>query len=395
MIASQSSVILQQIRGSTNRVVLLTPSLARGGAEVIVAEVARAFKQEGWEVSVVSMMEPSAFRDELERSHIRVVSLGMRPGHLNMNGLFQLLLHLRRFQPSLIHAHMFHANILARIAGALVGIPVVCTIHNILESSRRKDHARLRELAYRLTDWLCVRTTAISELVRNRYVRDGIVREERIETIPNFVDSEIYQAIPEMRKELRVAMKWEGRFVWLAVGRLEQAKDYPNLIAAFQKTKRDIPSSHLVIAGEGCLRGEIESLLRNAGLKESVSMLGERSDVPNLMMACDGFVLASAWEGMPLVLLEAASCECLCVTTDVGGSREIVRPGLTGFVIPPGNPQRLGEVMTEAAGLAEDDRRRLGAAARRHVVLNYSKALVFRRYAQLYEEILASPRNPQ
>lgn len=395
MIASQSPVISQRNGSSRNRIVLLTPSLARGGAEVIVAEVARALERNGWVVSVVSMMDPSAFRDELEEFNVQVVSLGMQPGRLNINGLFEFFLYLRRFRPKLIHAHMFHANILARVAGVLLGIPIVCTIHNILESSRRKDSARLRELAYRLTDRLCVRTTAVSERVRDRYVRDGVIREGRIETIPNFVDSEIYHATPGARKEVRTAMKWEGRFVWLAVGRLVRAKDYPSLIAAFGRTKRDTPAAHLVIVGEGPLRTEIESLIRDVGLAESVSMLGERSDIPSLMAACDGFVLASAWEGMPLVLLEAASCECLCVTTDVGGSREIVLSGLTGFIVPPRNPLRLGEVMTEAASLSEKDRRRFGAAARRHVLSNYSRAVVCRRYTQLYEEVLAPPRNRQ
>jgi glycosyltransferase involved in cell wall biosynthesis len=390
MIATQPSRIPEHAGSARKRIVLLTPSLARGGAEVIVTELALAIRRKGWEVAVVSMMEPTAFRDDLERCDVEVFSLGMRPGYLNAKGMVQLFRYLRRFPPNLIHAHMFHANILARLARAFLGVPVVCTIHNILESSRRSDTARFRDLVYRFTDFLSSRTTAISELVTKRYVRDGIIPASRIRAIPNFVDADMYQSDQVRRKQVRDAMKWGDRFIWLAAGRLERAKDYPNLIAAFREVKRDVPAAHLVIAGEGRLRKDIESLIHLAGIETSVSMLGERSDVPDLMKAADGFVLASAWEGMPLVLLEAASSELTCVTTDVGGAPEIILPGRTGLIVPPRDAERLSRAMIEAAKLSEDERGQLGRAARRHVLVHFSKTAVCRQYAELYQEVLIS-----
>jgi glycosyltransferase involved in cell wall biosynthesis len=390
MIATQPSRIPDEVGRVRNRIVLLTPSLARGGAEVIVTELALAIRREGWEVAVVSMMEPTAFRDDLERRDVEVISLGMRPGHLNAMGIVQLFRYLRRFPPNLIHAHMFHANILARLVRAFLGIPVVCTIHNVLESSRRSDAARFRDLIYRFTDRASSRTTAISKLVTKRYVRDGIIPASRIRAIPNFVDADIYQSDQVRRKEVREAMKWGDRFIWLAAGRLERAKDYPNLIAAFSEVKRNASAAHLVIAGEGRLRKEIESLIQLAGMETSVSMLGERSDIQDLMKASDGFVLASAWEGMPLVLLEAASSELACVTTDVGGAAEVILPGRTGFIVPPQDPERLSRAMIEAESLSEDERGQLGRAARRHVLVHFSKTAVCRQYAELYQEVLSS-----
>src|SRR5277367_6999062 len=98
-------------------------------------------------------------------------------------------------------------------------------------------------------------------------------------------------------------MKVESEFVWLAAGRIVPAKDYPNLLSAFALVKGSIADAQLWIAGEGEAAEMMRMIALTAelGLTDSMRWLGLRRDLPALLDAADGFVLASAWEGMPLV----------------------------------------------------------------------------------------------
>jgi glycosyltransferase involved in cell wall biosynthesis len=249
----------------------------------------------------------------------------------------------------------------------------------------------LREWLYRVTDFACTRTTTVSERIRERYVRDKIVPAHRIEVIGNGVNSNRFQPRPELRMRTRSELGWREDFVWLAIGRLELAKDYPNLIQAFKKVHEDSPSARLAIAGEGRMRAQIEQIVYNAGLQNAVSFLGLRDDVPILLNACDALVVASAWEGGPLVLLEAGAAERPVVSTRVGAAPEIVVPGRTGLLVSPNDSASLAKAMSELMELGPETLNTMGTQARRHVIDRYSLASIHDQYRQLYEQVLTSP----
>jgi glycosyltransferase involved in cell wall biosynthesis len=374
----------------SRRILLLTSSLAPGGAETVVAQLAMALRTSECVVTVASMLEPAAFVDELRTVGAQVVSLGMRPRRLNLRGIWRFFRYLRHFRPDLIHAHMFHASILARIARLATGIPVVCTIHSEIECSHRKTSANLREWLYRVTDFAASRTTAVSKRVRERYVEKQIVPAHRIEVIDNGVDVERFRPDAEQRSQTRESLLWGGSFVWLAAGRLAIAKDYPNLIEAFHQVHREFPNSRLAIAGEGPLRPTLEEVVAHHGLKSAVSLLGLRADVPQLMNACDAFVMSSAWEGGPLVLLEAAACARPVVSTEVGIAPQIVIPGKTGFLVSPRNSTELTDAMKQIMEMTPEQREYIGEMARLQVVDRFALASVYRRYQNLYEGMLAA-----
>jgi glycosyltransferase involved in cell wall biosynthesis len=359
--------------------------------ETVVVQLAQALRCRDCEVSVVSMMPPAAFTGELEKAGASVISLGMKPGRPNILGVVRFLLHLRRFQPDIIHGHTFHASILARLAQVLTGKPVICTVHNEVECSRRRTSARFREWLYRMTDFACTRTTAVSKQVRERYVRERIVPPHRIEVIDNGVNPEQFRPCVKQRERTRSELGWQENFVWLAIGRLELAKDYPNLIQAFKKVHAESPSARLAIAGEGRMRAQIEQIVQNAGLQNVVSFLGLRDDVPNLLNACDALVLASAWEGGPLVLLEAGAAERPVVSTRVGAAPEIVVPGRTGLLVSPNDSASLARAMSELMELGPETLNTMGTQARRHVIDRFSLASMHDQYRKLYEQVLTSP----
>ena len=131
-------------------------------------------------------------------------------------------------------------------------------------------------------------------------------------------------------------------YIWLAAGRITPAKDYPNLLRAFAHVHSAEPRTQLWIAGasNGRMRATMEGLAEKLHLDSRVYWLGLRDDLPALLAAADGFVLSSAWEGMPLVIGEAMAMRRPVVATDVGGVRELV--GETGQVVPPHDSDALG-----------------------------------------------------
>lgn len=111
-----------------------------------------------------------------------------------------------------------------------------------------------------------------------------------------------------------------------------------------------------------------------------------RKDIPALMNAADAYVMSSSWEGMPLVLLEASSVGLPIVTTDVGGNREVVIDGKSGFLVPPKNSEALAQAMLKMMDLPEKLRKSMGQAGRKYIKENYSLEHVVDMWEELYIE---------
>jgi glycosyltransferase involved in cell wall biosynthesis len=334
------------------KILLLTSSLAQGGAEVVIRELALALCAAGLNVTLVSMTRPETFADTLEAAGVRVISLEMKTGGPNLRGVIRLLICVGQTRPDLIHAHMYHASVLARFVRLLFGIPAICTIHSEMEHSH----------------------------------------SQRISVIENGVDFDRYRPNAERRRRTRSELGWQDSFVWLAVGRLERAKNYPSLISAFRDVLRQSPFSKLVIAGDGRLRAEIEELIERGNMQQSVSLLGARTDIPDLMNACDALVMCSAWEGGPLVLLEASASGRPVVSTAVGAAPQIVVPGRTGLLVPPGDTGALARGMSDLMALGKEKLDVMGQQGRCHIQDRFSLRRVHGQYMGLYEDVLAASR---
>lgn len=362
--------------------VFLITALGLGGAETQVVRLATELKARGWRVSAVTMVPKGHNAEALEAQGIPVHSLAMRRSLPDPRAVLALARYLRQERPTVLHAHMVHANLLARVARLLAPVRVVvCTAHNVVEGGR------WRELAYRLTDPLCNLTTQVSQAGLQRYVRVGAVPAHKIRFVPNGIDTAEFRPDPLARQRLRGELELGGEFVWLAAGRLTEAKDYPNLLRAFGQVLSQQPNSRLLIGGTGELMETLQALTRELGLTERVRFLGLRKDMAAVMNAADGFVLSSAWEGLPMVLLEAGASGLPMVATDVGGNPEAIQPGSTGFLVAPRNPEALATAMLELAALPPARRREMGQAARRFIAERYSLEAVIAQWEALYQEL--------
>ena len=368
------------------RLLLVTTSLMRGGAEVQVFLLARAMAARGHTVRVVSLRDPEALADELTALGIGVDSLGMRSGVPDPRALWRLATVVRSFRPDLVHSHMVHANLLARVARPLARVPVlVSTAHSFNEG------ARWRELAYRATDQLCDLSTNVCHAAVDRFVAVRAMPRDRIECVWNGIDLVEFDERLAAGTVARHELGREDAFAWLAVGNLGPAKDYPNLLRAMRLRLDAGEAATLAIVGDG---SEADSrVLRRTRdelrlAPDVVRLLGARADVPALMGAADGMVMSSAWEGLPMVLLEAAAARLPIAATRVGGIPEVVDDGATGLLAPAGDPVALAEAMRDVAALAPALRRAWGEAGRARVERDFDIERIVDRWEAIYDRLL-------
>ncbi|MDQ3136659.1 MAG: glycosyltransferase [Gemmatimonadota bacterium] len=364
------------------RIFLLSTSMGMGGADQQILILARAMQGRGHEVRIVSLTPLGPMGLEAQRDGIPTESLELQRNVSDLPRLRRLVHMLRAWKPDVLHSHMVHANLLARAVRPLSRMPaLVSTIHS------SNDGGRLRMAAYRLTSGMVNRFTIISRLAAARYVAIGAVPADRLTVVPNAVDTDRFTQVPGARAAIRLELGLGEEFVWLAVGRFQEAKDSPTMIAAFARLAVARPDSRLLLVGKGALQGEVEELVREAGLKERVRFLGVRRDVPELMSAADGYLLSSAWEGMPVVLLEASAIGLPIVATRVGGVAEVVEDGSSGFLVPPRDASALARAMERLEALSPAERRAMGERGRALVERQYGTARVMDMWERIYLEL--------
>jgi len=324
------------------RIVYILPSLGVGGAERQVVALGERMKARGHAVTLITLLGRQA---EEWPTPLDLLRLDLR---LTPTGILRALLRanhfLRGFRPDLIHSHVFPANMAGRLFKLMLpGAVVLSTVHNVYEGGWA------RMLAYRLTDGLSRRTFAVSAAAAERYVRLKAIPARKSSVQPNGIDCAEFAPEPERRAQLRAQMGVQSEFVWLSAGRITAAKDFPSLLRAFAQVLREFPETLLWIAG-------------------------------------DGFVLASAWEGMPLVLGEAMAMEKPVVATDVGGVREL--SGNAGIIVPAKNSESLAEAMLTTMRSSAKERARAGQAGRERIAAHFSLEAKASEWEALYRENL-------
>jgi glycosyltransferase involved in cell wall biosynthesis len=372
------------------RVMLVTTSLMRGGAETQVFLIAMELRRRGVDVHVVSLVEPEAYVPELAAGGIAFSCLRMRPGLPDPRAVMRLARLVRTVRPDVVHSHMVHANLLARVVRLVAPMPVlVSTAHSFNEG------ARWRDLAYRWTDRMASLTTNVCAVAVDRYVQTGAVPRSRIRRVPNGLEPAEFARDEAVRARVRGELGVTDRFVWLAVGRLEPVKDYPTLFRALAVLRETAaPFTVLVVSG-GPDRQALEDLRADLGLlPDELRFLGARRDVPALMSAADAYVMSSLWEGLPMVLLEAASAELPIVATRVGGNAEILDHGRSGYLVASGDSSALAASMARVAQLAPEERRAMGRLARADVVEKFHIRHVVDTWLGLYAELADGATTP-
>jgi len=330
-------------------IVYVITGLDYGGAETLLVNKAIHLRRKH-EVSIISLRTPKALTDELESNGIPVFSLDLTALRLPF-AIARYRRLINRLNPDVVHSHLIHANLFTRIAGPRKrSWRLVQTTHGGKEGGHR-----YLDFLYRITNGIPDFITSVSREGVDKYRERTGFKGSNITYVINPVNVEKFAPDAQVREKVRKELDLDGQFVWLAVGRFFEQKNYPNMVKAFKIAAAEKDRARLLIAGKGPDKEAIAELVSGLDLDRQVTLLGVRSDVDRLMKGADAYLMSSAWEGLPIVLLEAAASGLPIVATDVGGNAEVVHNDKNGYLVPSNDPEALARAVLDMMELPEKE----------------------------------------
>lgn len=353
----------------------MVTGLRIGGAEKQVADLASELKKNGHDVLILSMTGCKEVEiDEL----IPVISLGMKKNLLSFTiCVVKIIKILKEYKPDLVHSHMFHANIICRIVRLFCHIP---TLINTAHSSN--EGGSLRILSYKYTDFLADITTIVSKSAAEEFIANQAFRKDKIRVVYNGIRIEEFSGDREKKLDLLggLGMRLSGP-IYVAVGRLTTAKNYPFMIDVFQSYLNIYPDAKLLIIGDGELKGMLQSIIEMRKLESSVMLLGAQKNIKDWLATGDAFLMTSMWEGFGIVIAEAMLSKIPIITTKVGGIPEVLDK--YGFQVAPDDKIEFLSAMQEFTNGKKYDLE----GARNRILDHFSMAAITCTWESIYTEI--------
>ncbi len=314
-----------------------------GGAQIHVRDLARAWMAKGLKVHcAVGSSGPLTEQLESFGATVHIVEGLQRSINpfSDLTAIWRLRKVIRKVKPQVVSAHTAKAGLVARLAGALSGIKsrLIFTAHGWQFAD---GISRLQKLLVLGVERLCAplshRIITVSDYDYQLARANHIARRPRLQCIHN--------GMPDRPRINHVV--WDGKrnLHLIMIARLQMQKDHDTLFRALSIWEN--ANWDLTLVGDGPRQSELEVLSRNLGIHEKVKFLGQRVDAPELLEKADLFLLISHWEGFPRSILEAMRAVLPVVASDVGGSKESVENGKTGFLVQRRDVESLLRALTE------------------------------------------------
>ena len=352
---------------SRQRVLLFIQSLELGGSEKQCVEMARLLSRNGFAVTVGCMRRTGPLRRKIAEAGLPLVEFPVA-SLLRPRALFQMLRLMRFIRANkfdVVHANDLYANLFAVPAARLAGVPIIVSSQRDLSDSAWYTPMRRKILRFtqRMSTCLLVNSAAI----RSRLVSEDRFDSEKICVVYNGIDVERY-GLSKMSKKrahdsaLAGSFCPGGRLVVMVANMHRDVKGHGELLVAAEAVCREYPGVRFLLVGDGKMRATLEMQARAAGLDNSVTFLGHRTDIAEILARCDIGVLASRAEGLPNAVMEYMASGLATVATPVGGVPEIIEHEVNGLLVPARNPIALSEAILR---LLKDEelRHRLAKAA--------------------------------
>jgi glycosyltransferase involved in cell wall biosynthesis len=369
------------------RVLQVVPQFAVGGGERVAMHLLLNLAPQHFDVMGVCLEgnPGSEMAQRLADARVEVAYLGKRPG-FDPRMVGRVLAAVNRFKPDVVHSHN---HVLPYLMPTLVGSKhvkvAVHTVHSLAGYDAIGANRWLNLFAFRHLGVMPVAiANAVGESVRWVY---GVDAPIVLNGIP----------IQEYQQNVEVRSQWRSRhgigaedIIFANIACLTRVKNHGLLLEAFARITDRLPSARCLIVGSGRLASEIKDKVASLSLGGQVNLLGDRTDVPEILTAADICVLSSDCEGRPLCVMEAMAAGKPVVATAVGGLPEMVPPEV-GILVPASDIEKLAQAMFKIA-VGRDLRLRMGNAARAFAEEHFSVACMTESYEALYKSRLAIGR---
>ncbi|MGD9835349.1 MAG: TIGR03088 family PEP-CTERM/XrtA system glycosyltransferase [Piscinibacter sp.] len=361
-----------------------------GGLENGVVNLINRMPAERFRHVVIAMTEIGEIRRRVQRDDVQFHALHKPPGQ-GLRIAPHLVKLLRELRPAVVHTRNLGALEMS-LPAAWAGVPVRVHGEHGWDSNDPDGRSIKCQWIRRCYRPFVHRYVALSRHLERYLVERVGVPSGRISQLCNGVDTLRFHERGDSRQAL-AGSPFAGQDLWVVgtVGRLHAIKDQVLLARAFVRARALAGSEgarlRLAIAGDGPLRGAVQSVLDEGGASPQAWLAGERDDVPEFMRSLDQFVLPSRAEGISNTILEAMASGLPIVATDVGGNAELLEEGSTGRLVPAGEVDAMAHAML-ADFLDPDAARSRGRRASVMAQRRFSLDGMVAAYSDLYERLL-------
>ncbi len=372
------------MKPSRRKIVFAINRMDVGGSQTHLVQVFKLLDRSRFEPVLYCLSGEGALLGDIRETGARVVDGHVRSGFKSPGVIPATLALGRRFcneAPVVVHNYLLRANTIGAVAARLARVPVVLVSKRGCHE-RRGLELRGAQLGNALSH--CVTTNA--EAVREFVHQDESCRLDKMVVIPSGIDTERFQPLDLDDAKERLGLRGEDPVVGI-VTRMRVRKGVEEFLHAMTIVRERLPGVQVVIVGEVELDDDLRAIAVAGGLNDDLHLLGRRSDMPEVLSAFDLFVLSSHDEGMSNAILEAMAMEKPVVATDVGGTGEVVKEGVTGRLVAPKVVEPLAAAIEDV--LSNPERMdRMGKAGRLNVVESFSSHSMVRQMESLYERLL-------
>lgn len=358
---------------------IITRSDSIGGASVHLLDLIPAITKLGIETELLIGGKGIMYERALDLG-INTTALNHLQREINLiedyKAYQEIIAHLKKQRPDIVHLHSSKAGILGRLASKKLGIPCVFTAHGWAFT---EGVSKPKRLLYKMIEKIIApyanKIITVSEYDRDLALQNGVGTEEQLIAIHNGVKNSTIPIQPKQdEKTCRLVM----------VARFDQQKNQAILLETLSRLA-DL-NWHLDLIGDGPNLQNCKNLARKLGLENNINFEGRSNEVEKFLSRSDIFVLTSNWEGFPLSILEAMRIGLPVIASDVGGVKEAVISGLTGYTVQRddlnGLTQKLRQLITEPS-----TRKKMGQEALNRYLENFTFEEMIRKTNDVYNKL--------
>jgi glycosyltransferase involved in cell wall biosynthesis len=373
-------------------VLFIIDSFEQGGSERQALQLLRQLHESGQcNVRLACLQNRGSLRAEADALGIGEIHEYPLTSFYDLNFGRQLL-RLRRFikenQIDVVHTHCFYTNIFGMAGAFLSNVRARVTSKGETDGFRTPLQKRAERLSFRLAH----RVIANCLVVQNQLIREG-VSPARIIQHYNGLDLGRLKVPSGLRREDALAafgLPPDRRFMTIVANLHNPVKDHPMFLRAAARVRAQVADAAFVIAGEGDLMKGLRELAEQLGIERDVFFIGRCQDVGRLLASSDIGVLSSKAEGFANAILEYMAAGLPVVATDVGGVREAISDGETGYIVSSGDDKKMAEVIVKLLNNPERARA-MGQLGRSIVAEKFSFEHHLRNTLELYDKLLSAP----
>src|ERR1044072_5341964 len=367
-------------------VLQLIDSFNQGGSERQALQLTRLLVESGrFKVQLACLSPEGVLRDSVNDLDFGEIPSFPLNSFYDQNAVRQLRRFVRWLKSSridILHTHDFYTNVFGMAGGALARLPVRIASMRETAGMRSSAQKQVQRVAYSLA----CHVVGNSNAVREKLIGDGVA-PEKVSVIYNGLDVGRLATTLSRAESLSLFELPERRFITIVANMRHEVKDYPMFLRSARQVKSAVPEAAFLRAGEGELSDSLRVMAGDLGISDSTFFLGRCEKVAELLAISEICVLSSKAEGFSNSILEYMAAARPVVVTAVGGAREVVVEGETGYLVPSGDDVMMAERLI--ALLQDPERARAMGAKGKHVVEEkFSCAAQLAHTENLYDRLL-------